>query len=110
MKLKKIMITEKIGEIDAMSDLSGSFDKVIDKLQKYKQLYHSKHTPQKGEEIYIGYHSFYDEGSFTVYLKRYETDIEYSIRLNREKVTQTKIKNKELQEYERLKKKYGTKQ
>lgn len=107
MKPKRSMITEKIGELDFWSDLCGSFDEVIKSLKSCKDFYHSKHPLQKDEEIYIDYTSYYDEGSLDVYLKRYENDKEYNKRIKKEKTLQTSIKNKELTEYKRLKKKYG---
>jgi len=114
MKLRKLIITEKIGEIDFWSDLCGSFDQVIENLKVCKNVYSSKHTLQEGEEIYIDYNSTWDEASLDVMLKRYENDKEYDKRVKKvqkEKSVKKKLKesviNQELKEYERLKKKYG---
>jgi len=114
MKPKKLMITEKIGELDFWSDLSGSFDEVIKSLKACKDFYHSKYPLRENEEIYVDYHSCYDEGSLDVILKRYENDKEYDKRIKKiqkEKIVKEQLKNsakdRELKEYERLKKKYG---
>ena len=69
--MTKIMITRKVGELDVWNDLSGSFDQVIENLKVCKDAYHSKHSLQKGEEIYLDYTCNYDEGSLDVILKRY---------------------------------------
>lgn len=107
MKLRKLIITEKIGEIDFWSDLCGSFDQVIENLKVCKNVYSSKYTLQEGEEIYLDYNSTWDEASLDVMLKRYENDKEYNERLKKENKTKTSVKNRELKEYQRLKKKYG---
>jgi hypothetical protein len=107
MKPKKLMITEKIGEIDFWCDLSGSFDQVIENLKVCKKAYHSKHSLQNGEEIYLDYTCNYDEGSLDVILKRYEYDKEYNNRLKKENRAKTSVKDRELKEYKRLKRKYG---
>ena len=72
-----------------------------------KDAYHSKHSLQEGEEIYLDYNSTWDEASLDVMLTRYENDKEYNSRLKKENYTKTSVKNKELKEYQRLKKKYG---
>ena len=114
MKLRKLIITEKIGEIDFWSDLSGSFDQVIESLKICKDAYHSKHFLQEGEEIYLDYNSTWDEASLDVMLKRYENDKEYDKRIKKiqkEKIVKEQLKNsakeRELKEYQRLKKRYG---
>ncbi len=83
MKPRKLIITEKIGEIDFWSDLSGSFDQVIESLKICKDAYHSKHSLQEGEEIYLDYNSTWDEASLDVMLKRYENDKEYDKRIKK---------------------------
>jgi hypothetical protein len=114
MKPKKLTITEKIGEIDFWSVLSGSFDQVIESLKVCKDAYHSEHSLQEGEEIFLDYNSTWDEGSLDVMLKRYENDKEYDKRIKKiqkEKIVKERLKasviNQELKEYERLRKKYG---
>jgi hypothetical protein len=114
MKPRKLTIIEKIGEIDFWSDLSGSFDQVIESLKLCKDAYHSEHSLQEGEEIYLDYNSTWDEGSLDVILKRYENDKEYDKRIKKvqkEKTFKEQLKNsakdRELKEYERLRKKYG---
>ncbi len=107
MKPKRSMIIEKIGELDFWSDLSGSFDEVIKSLKACKDFYHSKYPLRENEEIYVDYHSYYDDGSLDVILKRYENDKEYNKRLKQENKVKTSVKDKELKEYQRLKNKYG---
>ena len=107
MKPKRSTIIEKIGEIDFWCDLSGSFDQVIENLKVCKKAYHSKYSLQEGEEIYLDYNANCDEGSLDVMLKRYENDKEYNERLKKENRTKTSVKNREIKEYERLRKKYG---
>ena len=107
MKPKRSIIIEKIGEIDFWCDLSGSFDQVIENLKVCKKVYHSKYSLQEGEEIYLDYNANWDEGSLDVMLKRYENDKEYNERLKKENRTKTSVKDRELKEYKRLKRKYG---
>jgi hypothetical protein len=116
MKPRKLTITEKIGEIDFWSHLSGSFDQVIESLKVCKDAYHSEHSLQEGEEIFLHYNSTWDEGSLDVILTRYENDKEYDKRIKKiqkEKIVKEQLKNsakdKELKEYERLKRKYEKK-
>lgn len=114
MKPRKLMITEKIGEIDFWCDLSGSFDQVIENIKVCKDAYYSKYFLQEGEEIFLDYNSTWDEASLDIMLKRYENDKEYDKRIKKvqkEKIVKKQLKastiNKELKEYERLRKKYG---
>jgi hypothetical protein len=117
MKPKKLMITEKIGELGFWSDLSGSFDQVIDNLKICKDVYPKNHPLQSGEEIYLDYNpgnNWDDEASLDIILKRYENDKEYNKRIKEiekektfKKHSKASLQNKELKEYKRLKKKYG---
>ena len=85
------------------------FDKIIARLQELKENYLAEFPLQEGEEIFVYYSCSYDEGSFEVFLKRWETDIEYDKRIKKENKVKASVKDRELKEYERLRKKYGTK-
>jgi hypothetical protein len=109
MKPKKILIKEKIGEFDSF-DFIGSFDEIIARLQESKKYYLSKFSLQENEEIYIDTYGEYEDNTICIVLKRYENDKEYNKRmklLEKQKKSQKKKEEKELEMYEKLKKKYG---
>jgi hypothetical protein len=107
-KPEKQFVIEKLGELDNWCDLCGSFEDVITTLTSLKEYYDGKYTLGLNEEIYIDYvGEEYEEFKFCIFIKRYETDKEYEKRIKLENGYKDKVKNRELKQYERLKKKYG---
>ena len=108
--MKRLLITKKIGEVDIWSDFCGSFDDILKNINSLKKYYHDKFPCKKGEEIFVDYECFYDDGTFVVNKKEWETDKEFNKRKKEQAKKNSKLKSKEKKLYEKLSKKYGKKQ
>lgn len=94
----KMMKWDKIENI--LYALEDDIDDVIKLLQSFKQKY-----PKNKLRLDVDY--FYESCNVTLEIYRLETDEEFNERIQKQKDTETALKNRELNELERLKNKYA---
>jgi hypothetical protein len=93
----KKLIWDKVDNVDGY-DFDGTIVKAIARLESLAA------THGGDAKLDWGQHDQYDEGySFAIEVEREETDYEYSLRLERDQVSEAY----ERQQYERLKKRFG---
>ena len=111
--MKKILQKE-VAVVDATDIFCGTIDEVVEKLRALKTRYETFHDITINIEAP---HCYECSGEVELHIggKRYETDKEETFRINRAKITKEAAKKRrererqlELEEYERLRKKFET--
>lgn len=93
MTKKQIRETESI----YLSDLEGTFEEVMTKLQNWKN--------EGWEGLECNYH--YESSYYELYRNRLETDEEYNERMSQEQLMKERAEAQRRKQYEQLKKEFG---
>ncbi len=105
--MEKIQIEVKGKEQTlSISDLEGSFEDVINTLQKWKTYYESKCEDDEVCKLDFDYYGINGGYELTVKYYRQETDEEFRVRLEKVQKRLIKQQEKELEQLKKLQEKY----
>lgn len=100
-KMKKKKVFKQLKSLD-LNIFDGTLDEVIKRLEDFKTKYKENY-----DEISIFAEQQWDSVYISLMGSRLETDEEFNQRTKKDKIRENKIKQKELIELARLKRKYG---